>query len=130
MPYSNQNNGSTENQKLQVIDHNSQPNDEEKLRTIAHVVYGCYALFWLAGVSLLIGVIIAYIKRKDAYGSIYATHFEWQIVTFWVSLLVFIPSFILKIILIGYIFLFVLTIWLIYRIIRGWLALYENRPLN
>ena len=47
----------------------------------------CYVLFLLAavnGVTALIGVIIAYAKRGDAAGTIWQSHFNNLILTFWV----------------------------------------------
>ena len=54
------------------------------LRTLTHVLYGLYAAYWLTGgITVLIAIIINYLKRGDVVGTPYEAHFEWQIRTFW-----------------------------------------------
>ena len=53
------------------------------LITVGHVIYGCYALGFFIGFTWLVGVIIAYVKRDEATGTWLASHFSWQIRTFW-----------------------------------------------
>ena len=49
---------------------------------IAYVTYALGLFIWFAPV---VGVILAYVKRDEAQGSIYASHIDWLIKTFWVS---------------------------------------------
>ena len=99
----------------------------EKL--IAGIAYGLYAL-GLFGVLVpsVIAVIINYIKVNDV-PSLYQSHHRWMIRTFWWGLLWVIVGTILVWVLIGWLILAVTAIWWIYRIVRGVLALSENRPL-
>jgi uncharacterized membrane protein len=100
------------------------------LRTLVIVCYGLYLLGPFNGLTTLIGVIIAYVKREDARGSVWATHFDNLIVTFWVSLVVGLVGLMTIIFLIGFVFWFVLLIWYLYRCIRGLLRTLENRPYH
>jgi uncharacterized membrane protein len=82
-------------------------------------------------------VVINYVKRSDARGTWLESHFNRQIRTFWYALLwaalVFVVSVPLALVLIGFgtwfLGMFVLGIWAIYRIARGWLALKDGKPL-
>ncbi len=103
---------------------------EQRLRTLTHILYALYALGYLtAGVSALAAIIINYIKREDAEGTPYTSHFKWQIRTFWWSLAWMILGLMLALIAVGIIVLWVSAIWTLYRIIKGWLYLYDNKPL-
>ena len=58
------------------------------LRTLTHVLYALYAAYWLTGgLTVLIAIIINYVKRPDVAGTPYEAHFEWQIRSFWIALL-------------------------------------------
>jgi len=101
------------------------------LRTVLHIVYGLYAIgFITGGMGTLAAVILAYVKRADAAGTIYASHFDWVLRTFWWSLLWGIISAIFTLIVIGWIGLFVTVLWVLYRLVKGWLTLAEGKPVG
>jgi uncharacterized membrane protein len=99
----------------------------ERERRLVLLVYILQALSFLIGVTLLIGVIVNYVKRGDVSGTWLAGHHRWQIRSFWYFLLWFAIGWLTSLILIGYVILPVAALWLIYRIIRGWLALGDGR---
>ena len=92
---------------------------------------------FLFGWPSIIAVIINYVKRGEARGTWLESHFTWQIRTFWYALawavLVVLVSIPLTLIVVGIATwaagMFVLGIWAIYRIGRGWLALNDHRPM-
>jgi uncharacterized membrane protein len=116
-------------------------------RAWCHVIYALHAfsvltaLFGAASVigAFLIGwpsivaVILNYVKRGEVAGSWLDSHFRWQIRTFWFCLLWVLVAIALGLTLIGLpltvFILAVVTVWLIYRVARGWLALNGRRPL-
>ncbi|MEW8584603.1 MAG: hypothetical protein AB2531_02480, partial [Candidatus Thiodiazotropha sp.] len=102
-------------------------NDRDKNLTMA--VYALQAISFLFVVTFLVAVIINYVKRDDVRGSWLESHFRWQIRTFWFSLLWMSIGFVTSFILVGYLLLFANAIWLIYRIIKGWLRLSEGREM-
>ncbi len=103
---------------------------EQRLHTLTHILYALYAMGYLtAGMSAIAAIIINYIKREDAEGTPYAPHFKWQIRTFWWSLAWMILGLMLVLVAVGVIVLWVSAIWMLYRIIKGWLYLYDNKPL-
>lgn len=122
--------------------------DASSLRSIAML---CYVLFLIAcvnGVTAIAGVIIAYVKRQDAKGTIWESHFNNLILVFWVTvgatLLFFLswpfafgwwfatgfvwpwPTPALPL-LFGFILFPVLVVWYLYRIIRGLIRAGEDR---
>jgi len=100
------------------------------MRTLTHVVYGLFALGLISagflGLATIAAVVVAYLKRGDAAGTIYATHFDWVIKTFWWGMLWCVLSAIATYIFIGWITGLIALIWIIYRIVRGWLALFSG----
>ena len=110
---------------------------EKSLSDTCHVVYGCYALGFFIGLTWLVGVIIAYVKRDDAAGTWLATHYRWQIRSFWWSLLWGMLSapigFVLFLTIIGIPLAYALwgglVAWMIYRVVRGWLLLKDGKPV-
>jgi uncharacterized membrane protein len=104
---------------------------QRSLRTLTHVLYALYAVYWLTGgVSILIAIIINYVKRDDVIGTPYEAHFEWQIRTFWWALLGHLIGVALIIVMIGFPILWAVAIWTLYRIIKGWLYLWDNKPFT
>jgi uncharacterized membrane protein len=115
-----------------VIDAGSGKTNEElaALKTITQVVYGLQALSFAFGVTALIGLIINYVKREDVAGTIYQSHFDWQIHTFWWGLLWGVLGVILIVALgLGLVILFASWVWAIYRVVKGWLKLTEGKPV-
>ena len=99
-----------------------------------HAVYACYAIGFFIGVTWLVGVIIAYVKRDDAGATWMASHFSWQIRTFWWALLWMALGGLLAITIIGLVIAYPLWIvtwlWALYRVIKGWLRLSEAKPVG
>ena len=83
-------------------------------------------------------MIINYVKRSDVRRTFLDSHFSWQIRTFWYAALWasvgIVLWVLLAIVLIGFLIgpaiLMLTALWLIYRIIRGWLALRDRRPVG
>ena len=76
-------------------------------RTLPTIVYGLYLLGLVNGLTILIGLIIAYANRDNA-GPRMASHYTFLIYTFWIGLIaalavgvVFVIGAVLSIVLIG-----------------------------
>ena len=114
--------------------------DADRLDTLKKVCLVDYALH-IAGPLLSMGVlsvialIVNYIKRDDARGTIYESHMNWMIRTFWWTLfwvvVSFLPALLLTVISFGLLsFLFLVpVIWYLYRMIKGVLWLNDGRPM-
>ena len=104
---------------------------------IALVSSGFHFVAPLMGLVGIAGLIVAYVKRGDAQGTWVASHFTWLIRTFWYSLFWGVVGavvlLVLGIILIGIpialLIWAVASIWVIYRVIRGYLVFKESRPI-
>ncbi len=114
-----------------------------------HIIYGLHALSVLIGVlgsativgsfvfglPSIIAVVMNYVRRSDARGTMLESHFEWQIRTFWIAFAIVAVAFMLSlplmIVLIGFVTFGIAAgltgIWVIYRVVKGWLALRDGK---
>ncbi|MFZ4650336.1 MAG: DUF4870 family protein [Rubrivivax sp.] len=99
------------------------------LRTVTLAVYVLQALSLFFGVSALVAIIINYVKRDDVAGTVYQSHFDWQIRTFWWGLLWLCVGAVLAILMVGFIVLFGVWLWFVYRVVKGFLKLTEGKPV-
>lgn len=122
--------------------------DLEGARAWCHVIYGLHALAVLVGVigaatvagafvfgvPSLVAVVLNYWKRGEVGGSWLDSHFRWQIRTFWFTFAWLVVYGLLIVTLIGiplaWLLIAVLGVWVAYRVIRGWLALADRRPVG
>jgi uncharacterized membrane protein len=127
------------------------PRVDESLITYTHVIYALHALAVLIGLSTfhtivgsfvwglpsIVAVIMNYARRSATVGTFLESHFRWQIRTFWYAVLwsvvIWAVSVPLMLVLIGFPLFVVahwaLGIWIAYRVVRGWLALKDHRPM-
>jgi uncharacterized membrane protein len=109
---------------VEQVDQNNQG-----LKTITTVVYALQAVSFFIGITFIAGVIVNYLKKSEAEGTWLESHFRWQIRTFWFSVLWSIIGFVLVFVLIGYLVLAADALWVIYRIVRGWINLSEGKAM-
>ncbi len=102
---------------------------QSTLSNLTLVVYVLQAVTFFTGIGAIIGLIINYLKREEVRGTIYDSHFHWQIRTFWGALLGGAIGWISASLLVGFVILFLLFLWYLYRIIKGFLYLNEGKPL-
>ncbi len=100
-----------------------------EVKNYVFIAYVTYALGLLILFTPFIGVLLAFIKRDEAQGSIYASHIDWLIKTFWVSLIGLLLGRLTIFILIGWLILAATGIWLIYRVVVGLIKLNEDKPV-
>jgi uncharacterized membrane protein len=89
------------------------------------------------GVLGVVAVIIAYVKRGETAGTWLASHYRWLIRTFWFSMLWAVVGMLvlvtLGLILIGIPIAFGIwiaaTIWVIYRLVRGYILFKESKAI-
>ena len=116
---------------------------------ITHLIYALHAFSLVTGIigaatvvgafltgwPSIIAVILNYVKRGEASRTWLESHFRWQIRTFWFGLLwvslclIFVVVTLGIGLLVAWLPLGVVGLWFIYRIVRGWLALTERRPM-
>ncbi len=90
---------------------------------------------FLTGWPSILAVILNYVKIGEARGTWLESHFRWQIRTFWFGLLwvclcgLFVVMTLGIGILIAWLPLGIVGLWFVYRIVKGWLALKDGRPM-
>jgi uncharacterized membrane protein len=126
--------------------------DKDRLDSLFNWTQGIYALHafslltgilgaatvvgaFLTGWPSLIAVILNYVKRGETRGTWLESHFRWQIRTFWFGLLwialcvIFIVATLGIGIIVAWVPMMLVGLWFIYRIVRGWMALNDRRPM-
>ncbi len=119
--------------EIEVVDATS----EDGLRKITLFDYGLHIASPIVSVMLLtiIALIINYVKRDDARGTIWESHMNWMIRTCWWTLfwiiVTLLPIVILSVVSMGLLsFLFVIPVlWYLYRMIKGLLRALDDRPM-
>lgn len=101
---------------------------DEPGRNLAVLVYILQALsFFVGGITGLAGVIINYVKLDGVRNTWIEPHFRWQIRTFWIGLLWTVVGIVTTPLIIGWFVLLGISIWIIYRIVKGALALNDGK---
>src|SRR6478736_1991637 len=110
---------------------------------VVYLLFGLAAIGGIVGHGMLVGaplltiigviaVIVAYITRSNAQGTWTASHLSWLIGTFWWSFLWNCLGWVLAVTLIGLPVALAIwvatTIWVIYRVIRGYLHFHDSHP--
>jgi uncharacterized membrane protein len=85
-------------------------------------VYILYLVGFLTGITVLVGLIIAYLQR-DNTDQVSQSHFQFQITTFWVALLYFFVGLLTLHFAIGALILLWWVVWAVIRCVKGLLAL-------
>ena len=103
--------------------------DEAALARLATIVYALQTASFFFPLTLFAAVIVNYVRRDDARGTWVESHFRWQLRTFWFTLLWLILGGLTALFAVGWLILGAAALWLIYRVVKGWLYLSERRPL-
>lgn len=113
---------------------------QQSLKTIGHISYGLHALVAVTAVIpgvqasillLLIAFGLDMVKRADAAGTWQESHFRWRIRSVvWAGVLYIVtaPLFLLLWIP-GMLAWFVVSLWFLYRVVRGWMRLGAGEPM-
>ncbi|NIE95763.1 hypothetical protein NDN11_03815 [Acinetobacter sp. C26M] len=109
---------------------NTPPERQDQLRQYTLIIYVLYAVSIFVGLTSIAAIIMNYMKRDEVQGTWLASHFEWQIKTFWVTFITAIIGFILSFVLIGIPILFAISIWFIYRIVKGLVLFMDNKAIG
>ena len=120
---------------------------DESLLSYTHVMYALHSLAVLIGVTTfhtiigsfigslpsIVAVVMNYVRRSATHGTFIESHFRWQLRTFWFAVLWAFAAVLAFVTIIGIpaaiIGVIALTVWIIYRLARGWLALRDKKPM-
>jgi uncharacterized membrane protein len=103
--------------------------EEKRLRDLAFLVYALQAAGFLFGLTWIVGVVINYLKIDDVRNTWLETHFNWQLRTFWLGLAGMAVAWLLMVVKIGVLIGFAVTVWAVYRVAKGWLALNDRKAM-
>jgi uncharacterized membrane protein len=104
--------------------------DLAKEKRITTIVYALQAASFLVGITYIAAAVLNYAKWSEVEGTWLESHFRWQTKTFWYSVLWGIVGGLTTFLLVGYLVLFANAVWIIYRIVVGWVALSEERAIT
>lgn len=95
----------------------------------AYILYACALLgLFFAPVA---GAAVAYVKRADCAGdAVLASHNEYLIRTFWLGAAATAIGLVLSLVVIGWAVLFAAGLWLVFRVVKGVIALNDNQPVD
>ncbi|MCP1120524.1 DUF4870 family protein [Robbsia andropogonis] len=104
--------------------------DIATLRTLSHILYALYAFSpFTGGLAGIVALIIDYVRRPAMRGTVYLSHSVWRTRTFWWTLVGSVVGWSMFWNHFGAGLLFVVSIWYIYRCVKGWLRLLESKPV-
>ena len=113
---------------------------DRSLRTIGHISYLLHAIVAIGAVLpgvqgsvllLLIAFALDLFKKEDAAGTWQETHFRWRIRSvLWAGALYLVTAPLWVLFLLpGWIAWALISIWFLYRVVRGWLNLSSGTPM-
>jgi uncharacterized membrane protein len=101
----------------------------DSARLTAIIAYGLFLVGWpTLHLATIAAVILAYVQRGETQGTIWASHFDNIIHTFWISLVVGAVAIPLCFVGIGFLVLGFLVVWFLYRTIKGLVRAIESKP--
>ena len=122
-------------------------NPQEGSLAWCHIMYGLHALSALSGILTsativgafvfgwpsIIAVIINYVTRKQVSATWLESHWRWQLRSFWYAALWLLIAGLLAATFIGipaaFMVIVITGLWVLYRVIRGWIALLDRRGM-
>ena len=124
-----------------IIDVQTNDQKAEGLKAIGWVSYVLHLIVALGAVIpgaqpgaalLIVALVIDLVKKGDAEGTWQANHFSWRIRSVvWAGILYLVTSpLFLLLLLPGMLAWAVVSIWFLYRIVRGMVAMNDNRPVG
>lgn len=116
------------------------PQREQSLRTVGLISYILHTVVALGAVIpgvqasvllLIVAVIIDLVKRDEAAGSWQASHFSWRLRSvLWVGILYAVTAPLWLLLFVpGWIAWVLISIWFLYRIVRGWTTMNANKAM-
>ena len=116
------------------------PRREAALKTVGHISYLLHTIVAVTAVLpgaqasvglLLVAFILDLVKRGDAAGTWQESHFSWRIRSvLWCGALYLLTAPLWLLLLApGWIAWGLISLWFVYRVVRGWSNLNANRPM-
>ena len=99
----------------------------ESGRVLAIVAYVLFLAGWpTLHLATIAAVVLAYVQRGEVRGTIWESHYDNVIHTFWVSLVIGVIAIPLCFVGIGFVILGLVIVWFLYRTIKGLIRAIEE----
>ncbi|RLK46828.1 putative membrane protein [Alkalispirillum mobile] len=98
-------------------------------KQLVMVVYILYLVGFFVVLTAIAGLILAYIKRGEA-DPVSASHYQYQIRTFWIGVLYSLVGIITSPIGVGFLIMVLAVLWFLTRCIKGLVVNSESRPIT
>ncbi|WP_196259463.1 DUF4870 family protein [Pelagibacterium limicola] len=98
-------------------------------RTWTIVIWALYLGSFVTGISGLVGLILAYLKRDELAGTAFESHAVSAIRTFWIGLVAALVGLVLTIVLIGPLVMLAVAAWFLFRSVRGLVLAIDSKPI-
>lgn len=113
---------------------------DDSLKTLGHISYALHTVVAVGAVLpgvqasvalLIVAFVLDLVKKADAEGTWQESHFRWRIRTvLWAAGLYVLTSPLWLLLLApGWIAWGLVSIWFLYRVVRGWMNLNRNQPM-
>jgi uncharacterized membrane protein len=113
---------------------------QSSLKTVGHVSYLLHLIVAVGAVMpgaqasvalLIVAFVVDLVKKDSAVGTWQESHFSWRIRSvLWAAGLYLVTAPLWLLLLVpGWIAWGVISIWFLYRIVRGWMSLNANQPM-
>ena len=115
-----------------------QPN-MDSLKTWGWISYGLHLAVALAAVIpgtqvgvglLLVAMLIDWVKRPDARGTWQESQYSWRSRSVLIAGVLYVVTAPLLLVVVGLLLWFVISLWLLYRIVRGMVCMADNRAVS
>lgn len=100
------------------------PEESKKLT----IIYALYAASFLVGVTFFIGLLLNVLWKDEFRGELARIHARWQIRSALFGFLWGTIGTMTMMLVVGWFIMGIAGIWLLYRLVRGWLALLDSKP--
>lgn len=105
-------------------------NQGQSAKNLTLITYGLYAAGLLTvGLCTLVAFIINLVKKGDVVGTVYESHFRWQIRTVLFGFIFGVIGLLTMAFFVGFFIFFATGIWYVYRLVKGVLYLIDGKPM-
>ncbi len=110
----------------------------KNLRTVTNTIYVLQALSFFTLVTAFAAIVLNYVNRSRVAGTIYESHFRWQMQTFWKGATFVVLGFMTAWfgafqggigLMVGSFVIAIDVLWVAYRILVGWAVLAQDQGI-
>lgn len=103
---------------------------DKQLRDTALIIHLLNVAAAVNGITAIVALIIALLKRDEARGTMWEGHFTYAIRTFFLGLIIFVVSMALTIVVVGIFGLLLVGIWWLVRSVLALIKAINNEPIR